>query len=605
MTMAQSDVPDMQIDSVDKTVCPRCGVMVEVSGVSAFETIECTSCRTQFSAPGKLAQYVLLRPIGHSATAVSFKGFDTAMSRHVEVKVLLKDLCDDAGQVSAFQAEARALASLDNRNVARAFFVGDEGGRPYSVTELIEGRPLSQFISADDPISECVVLKMAVDVAGVIRDLADKGMCHGRICPDNIIIVGKDAIKVVNFGVESDAEDVDSAAAPQYLAPEQIRGQSADFTADVYALGATMFHALTGALPFEGDSAEEIRQAHLASVPPDIRTVRRTVEASTATIVSRLLRADPAERCENGRALLADLTAALRAAETTRRARGGDAAAALSVLTGSQSDAPPAERPARARTAPPRAAAGAEPADDQAPAARKKRLILFGAVAAAAVLVIVLAAVLWPAPPARGGESFSGRGKHASAAGEGLVVLKGFDLPGWSVPKPGAVFANGALELSNGIGENRSLSRKMPIGAFTVRIDLKTMNHGPSRNYDIHIRDNAEFYITFSVRNGLPLVGTHHPEVGWRQVARGAPTTATEMTWELTLAAKDGRPRWEAVFTPRGERPQTLKIGSDNLAHYAHYHKRLMVNMPRTLQIVCVGYGAQMSVDHYERIAQE
>ena len=185
--MTESDVPDIQIDSVGRTVCPRCGTMVDLAGVSAFAGVQCTACKARFAAPGKLGQYVLVKPISHSQTAVSFKGFDTAMSRHVEVKVMLKELCGDPERVRGFQAEARALASIDNRNVARAFFVGEHDGRPYAVTELVEGPSLARLVSPDRPLAESRVLKIALDVAGVIRDLAAKGLRHGRISPENII----------------------------------------------------------------------------------------------------------------------------------------------------------------------------------------------------------------------------------------------------------------------------------------------------------------------------------------------------------------------------------------------------------------------------------
>ena len=603
--MAESDVPDIQIESVGKTVCPRCGMMVDVSDVSAFAQAECTGCGTQFAAPGKLGQYVLLRPIGHSATAVSFKGFDTSMSRHVEVKVLLKELCGDPGSVSAFQAEARALASLDNRSVARAFFVGDHDSRPFCVTELIEGKALSQLISPDKPLSESRTLKAAIDVAGVIRDLADQNMCHRRISPDNVVLVAGGGVKLVNFGGESDVAGDESPEHSGYLAPEQTGGGAVDFNADVYALGATMYFALTGSDPAVGDESDDGAAEEGAASRPDVRSVREGIGQPTADLVARMLRPDPGDRCDSCRALVSELESAFAAAETTRRARGGDVAAALSVLTGSPSQSPSAETPAWARTrASDAKPSGAESSDGDKWFIRRKRLLLYGAGGVAAILLIVLVVVFGFSGGTRGGESFSGNGKHASAPGVGLVVLKRFDLPGWSV-KTGAEFNKGALDLFNGIKDDHSLSRRLPVGAFRIRIDLKNMVHGPTKEYDINIRDAPDFHTTFSVRDGVPLVGTHDSENRWQPLARGTATTATTMAWDLTLSTEDGKTRWKIVFQPKDEREQVLELGNENLAHCAHYRKGLKLSVQRTIEIVSVGYGAQMSVDHYELMEKE
>lgn len=600
--MAQSDSPDIQIDSVGKTVCPRCGMMVDVSGVSAFAAVTCNACSAQFAAPGKLAQYVLLKPIAHSRTAVSFKGFDTSMSRHVEVKVLLKELCGDARRVEAFQGEARALASLDNRNVARAFFVGEHEGRPYSVTELIEGKTLSQIISPDRPLSEVRVLKIAIDVAGVIRDLAGKSLHHGRISPDNIVLVGKGAVKLVNFSGGSDSDDDDSPGASHYLAPEQIRGRAVDFHADVYGLGATMFHALTGSPPFEGDDPEAIRQAHLTGSAPDARTVCKAPGEPMGDLVAQMLHADPARRCEGPEGLLLDMEAALEAAQTARRARGGDAAAALSVMTGSSSgtDFGPAA-PARPRGKARRPAPAArKPAGGKGRAARIKRqqrLMFFGGAAVAAVvLVVAIVIALLNSSSATGSESFNGRGPETSAG----VAVKGFDLAGWSVTN-GGEFKDGALDLFNNIdGANHSISREIPPGLFKLRIDLENISLGTAKQYDIHIKDSPDSYITISIRKGVPVVGTYGPETGWQRVARGVKIDATAVSWEIELTSKGGRNKWVIACKPGNRSRYKLKLGSENLGYYAQYQKRLRPDVRRTIEIVSSGRMAKMSVDYYE-----
>ncbi len=620
--MAESNVPDIQIDSVGKTVCPRCGMMVDLTGLSAFAAAECNACQARFAAPGKLGQYVLVKPISHSETAVSFKGFDTSMSRHVEIKVMLKELCSDRDRVRSFQGEARALASIDNRNVARAFFVGDHEGRPYAVTELVEGPSLARLVSPERPLAESRVLKIALDLASVIRDLAAKGLRHGRISPENIIVTGKDSIKLVNFGAESDADDVDhAAAAPHYLAPEQIRGEATDFRTDIYALGATMFHALIGTPPFDGEDAEAVRQAHLTDCPPDVRSLRTSLGQPTGLAVGRMLRAVPDERHASCEALILDLESALGAAKTARLARGGDAAAALSVMTGDpgaagggEHSSPGAQaRPDRpARPARPRPAPKVEPkvvvketlARLKTQLARRPVQIGIAAGVAALVGIVVLIVVLSSSSPARsrGGESFSGDGASSSLRGPGLKVIEGFELSGWSL-RGGGEFNDGALDLFNGRGADRSVGRRIAPGPFKVRIDLKNIDSGVGRNYDVNVVEAAGAYITFGIRSGQVQGGVHIPGKGWRPVTIPVRMTSPTVTWDLSFSPVAGGVNWSASYTTGDGKRGKLTLGQANEGHLTSYIKSVRPNAARTIEIVSRGRSARMSVDHYEQTA--
>lgn len=620
--MADSDVPDIQIKSVGKTVCPRCGMMVDVSGMWAFASARCAACGTVFAAPGKLGQYVLLNPVSHSATAVSFKGFDTSMSRHVEVKVMLKELCGDVARVRLFQAEARALASLDNRSVARAFFVGEEAGRPYAVSELIEGKALSKLISPDKPLSEIRTLTIALDVAGVLRDLEAKGLCHARIAPDNIILTSRTTLKVVNFGAESDTAAAAADAAPHYLAPEQIRGQGADFRTDVYALGATMFCALTGSPPFDGETAEDVRQAHLAPGTPDLQRVRQGIGGQTAAVVARALRPVAADRYDSVDALLVDLRSALSAAETAKLARKGDAVAALSTMTdgasSGESSAVPSHRarrkaPAKGKAglrtkAGTRAEAPASPSGPGGATVLNKRNLAIGAVvlAVAIATAVTLLVVLRPPPSSApvspkkaGGESFTGDGAETSASGPGLVAIRGFDMPGWSV-NCDAEFNDGALDLSNGKGGGRSISREVSPGAFAVEIDLKNIALGAGKNCEVRIAESGGLAVTFSVRGGEMVAGVHVPDRGWRPVAERVRAPADSVSWKLALAAGKDGPVWTASWRS-GKAKGELALGKFNIAHFSIYAKALRLDAPRTLAIVSSGRSARVSVDHYRQ----
>ncbi len=116
VVITDEEIPDIQVDCVGMTICPRCAVTVDLSAVTAFESAHCHACNTRFVAPGKMGQYILLKQLRRDEAGATYRGFDTAMSRHVQVNVMRRSLRQDDDAVESFLAEARALALLDSRN---------------------------------------------------------------------------------------------------------------------------------------------------------------------------------------------------------------------------------------------------------------------------------------------------------------------------------------------------------------------------------------------------------------------------------------------------------------------------------------------------------
>lgn len=294
--MPDRDMPDIQVDCVDTTVCPRCAATVDVSGGRAFQTARCPSCETEFPAPGKIGPYVLLKQLSLDETGATYSGFDTSMSRRVQVNVMRRALRHDTDKVGWFLAEARALAALDHRNAARAFYVGDEDGRPYSVTELIEGESLASVLAAGKPLKEVSLLELGVDIACVLVAASQRGVVHGDVRPGNIIITPQNVVKLVNFRFAGAGAKPPTANAPPieaaYASPEHLGGGAIDSRSDVFSLGATLFHALTGCLPFDDDSP----RARLAAPAPDALAACPTLHQRTADVLTGVLQADPDKR---------------------------------------------------------------------------------------------------------------------------------------------------------------------------------------------------------------------------------------------------------------------------------------------------------------------
>lgn len=316
--MAGKDAPDIEADGVDKTACPECGQVVDVSDADVFATVKCPECRANFSAPGKLAHFVLLKLLGQGEMGVTFRAFEKSLGRYVAIKVMRKSLLDDKKRVDDFFAEARALASLDHPNVARAYSVGQEKGQPYIAMELITGKRLDQLYTSAEPLNEVRALDIAIGVASALRAANEIGLIHGDVKPANIMLDEKEEARLVDFGIARFgggrvAEDA-ALGTPYYVAPEQVARESVDYRADMYSLGATLFHALAGEPPFPGKTMKKVLLARLNRRAPDLLTSRPFLRRKTASVVARMLQTRPDARHRTYVELLRDLEAARMAA---------------------------------------------------------------------------------------------------------------------------------------------------------------------------------------------------------------------------------------------------------------------------------------------------
>jgi hypothetical protein len=316
--MPQDRSIEIKVESVGKTACGKCGTVVDVSTAPVFSTVRCPKCGSVLTTPGKFGEYVLLKELGRWQMGVTYKAFEKALGRYVAIKVMAASGRKDPKRVKAFLAEGRALASLDHPNAVRVFSLGQEHRQPYIVMELVGGRSMGQMLGAGKPMGEARVLEIATDVARALRAAGRIGLIHGDIKPDNIVLNEKGRAKLVDFGAaRSGGGEVQTDAAtgiPYYVAPEQVSGTSADHRADIYSLGATLFHGLAGAPPFPGTEGDDVLRARIEKPAPNLMSVRQGLELHTIQVVARMLERDPDKRYQNYDDLLGDLHKACLAA---------------------------------------------------------------------------------------------------------------------------------------------------------------------------------------------------------------------------------------------------------------------------------------------------
>ena len=274
--------------------------------------------------PPRLGDFEILERIGQGAVGAVFKARQRSMDRLVAVKVLIPRLAADAGYVERFWREARAAARLNHPNIVLAIDAGEDQGFCYFAMEHVEGHSVGLLLKAG-PLEEQRALQIALQVARAL-DYAwsQERIVHRDIKPGNIIITPDGTAKLADMGLAQapafdEAEDALSAdgkivGTPFYIAPEQIqRRTDLDTRCDLYALGATLFHMLTGHAPYEDADPKAVLARHMRDPIPDPRTLRPEVHEGTARIVSRLLAKSRDDRYPDGKALVSDLEGILGA----------------------------------------------------------------------------------------------------------------------------------------------------------------------------------------------------------------------------------------------------------------------------------------------------
>ena len=273
-------------------------------------------------------RYRLDHVVGHGGMATVFSAYDTKLDRTVAIK-LLQRRRDDSGVLhERFAREARAEGKISHPNVVSVHDTGEtEDGRPYIVMDYVEGPSLQQIIADEGPLSSERVAIIGMGVARALAAAHALGIVHRDVKPANVIIDGQGIPHLMDFGLARELHDEDPAVtAPglmvgtaYYVAPEQARYGTSSPAADLYSLGAVLYHALTGEPPFTGDNALDVALRRFEEDPAALRVVLPAADSDLAALIHTLLARDPVERPWDAAAVaerLGDIGARLRATRT-------------------------------------------------------------------------------------------------------------------------------------------------------------------------------------------------------------------------------------------------------------------------------------------------
>jgi serine/threonine protein kinase len=303
--------------------CSSCGHEMNVEGRAPFSTVPCTACGTMLTVPVMLGGFLLLERMGSGGMGAVYRALDTALNRFVAIKVMKPALGEDAKLVESFIREAQAAAALNHPNIVQIYSCGQEQGQPYIVMELVSGGRMDKMFDRDRPMKEVDLLKIALDVAEGLKAADAAGLVHGDIKPENVLIDAAGTAKIVDFGlaqfVNAQKSRGEIWGTPYYISPERARGKPADHRSDIYSLGATLFHALTGQPPFDGNTPVDVVLARLKQPPPDLATVRPDLQVETVELINRMMEADPVRRFPTSASLLGNTRRALEAAKVAEQ----------------------------------------------------------------------------------------------------------------------------------------------------------------------------------------------------------------------------------------------------------------------------------------------
>jgi len=279
--------------------------------------------------PGlRVSGYDLIERVGRGRMGTVYKARQLSMDRVVAIKILDETCSGDRDFIERFRREARAAARLSHPNIVRMVDVGKSEGLHYYSMEFVEGETLKHLLREQGCIDTDRALEIALQAARALGHAHGRGMVHRDVKPANLLLTREGAVKVADLGIAKTFEASAFASGvhgtPHYMSPEQAAGEELDARTDVFSLGATLYHMLTGSLPFEGDDDYEVARAHTTASLPAVQEREPDVPDSVTRMVERMMARDPALRHQSMGEVASDLERVIadREAEIERVAPG-------------------------------------------------------------------------------------------------------------------------------------------------------------------------------------------------------------------------------------------------------------------------------------------
>jgi serine/threonine protein kinase len=255
---------------------------------------------------GRLGGYEIAGVVGRGGFGVVLKALDPALNRYVAIKVLAPQLATSGAARQRFAREARAAASVVHENVVAIHAVADSGPLPYFVMPYLRGASLQKRLDANGPFTASQILRIAAQIAAGLSAAHAQGLVHRDIKPANVMLEdGVERLQITDFGLARAADDASLtrtgviAGTPQFMSPEQARGEPIDFRSDLFSLGSVMYAMCTGFPPFRGETSYGTLSRICATQPQPIRQINPDIPQWLVAIIEKLHAKKPEDRFQS------------------------------------------------------------------------------------------------------------------------------------------------------------------------------------------------------------------------------------------------------------------------------------------------------------------
>lgn len=255
---------------------------------------------------GRIGTFEAKAILGRGGMGTVYKAIDPALGRTVAIKVLRPDLASIGSARQRFSLEAKAMASIAHPHVVPIYAVDEHRGLPYLAMEYVPGGTLESRLQAQGPLELLSILRIAQQIASALQAAHECGLVHRDIKPANILLDrGVDRVRVADFGLVRVSDDASMtrsgviAGTPQYMAPEQVRGEACDGRSDLFSLGCVIYALLVGHPPFRADTPYAAMQRIVHDTPRPIPSQRADAPHWLVAFVDRLLAKQPHHRFDS------------------------------------------------------------------------------------------------------------------------------------------------------------------------------------------------------------------------------------------------------------------------------------------------------------------
>ena len=286
--------------AMQRVPCERCGTNTFIpANLGMFQYGNCQNCGHAVMTPVKLDQFELRAVCGSGGMATVYRAHDETLDRDVAVKLMQPEFSNDANFMAGFFKEARYQASLNHTNIVHVYNYGQYKGYKYLVMEVADQGDLDGRIKKDGRVDELYVLDVGIKMSSALDLVQKKGMMHLDLKPDNILYNIDGEPKLTDFGIarrEDEGRPTELLGTPYYIAPERVALGKQDYRSDMYSLAATMYHALTGQVPFDAASVEETVWMHVKTRLTPPRKIFKEISKDTEGAILRAMNKDPEKR---------------------------------------------------------------------------------------------------------------------------------------------------------------------------------------------------------------------------------------------------------------------------------------------------------------------